>query len=95
MQTYLYLHPFASLRYYCLTGNQLRAHCYGSFHILIPFPSLTNKKVHVKNNQLSSLEQLRKLVNENPVLQQKLQESHDLPSAMEAVRHFAEQWSGT
>jgi hypothetical protein len=48
----------------------------------------------MKDNQLSSLEQLRKLVAENPVLQQQLQELPDLPSAMEAVRHFAEQRSG-
>lgn len=48
----------------------------------------------MKNNQLSSLEQLRKLVAENPVLQQQLQELPDLPSAMEAVRHFAAQRPG-
>ena len=48
----------------------------------------------MKNNQSGSLEQLRKLVAENPELQQKLQESHDLPSAMEAVRHFAAQRRG-
>lgn len=48
----------------------------------------------MRNNELNSLEQLHKLVAENPALQQQLQASHDLPSAMEAIRDFAGQRPG-
>ena len=65
--------------------------CFGSLPILNPYPSQPTGKNAMRNNEFNSLEQLHKLVAENPVLQQQLQESHDLPSAMEAIRNFAAQ----
>jgi hypothetical protein len=46
----------------------------------------------MSNEKLSALDQVRKLVLENPALHRQIQQAGDVPAALESIRNFAEQY---